>query len=93
MTDDFVYKFLEALDKNKADLVAIQPVLREFTLAFAYKNYDIPYHPGALKYYKEHNVQPTAFRERRAATAGSGGAILRRLASCCACAQTFCRAP
>ena len=58
--DDFVYKFLEALDKNKADLVAIQPVLREFTLAFAYKNYDIPYHPGAVKYYKEHNVQPTA---------------------------------
>ena len=55
--DDFVYKFLEALDKNKADLVAIQPVLREFTLAFAYKNYDIPYHPGAVKYYKEHNVQ------------------------------------
>jgi hypothetical protein len=58
--DDFVYKFLEALDKNKSDLVAIQPVLREFTLAFAYKNYDIPYHPGAVKYYKEHNVQPTA---------------------------------
>lgn len=60
--DDFVYKFLEALDKNKADLVAIQPVLREFTLAFAYKNYDIPYHPGAVKYYKEHNTQPTALQ-------------------------------
>ena len=60
--DDFVYKFLEALDKNKADIVAIQPVLREFTLAFAYKQYDIPYHPGALKYYKEHNIQPTALK-------------------------------
>ena len=60
--DDFVYKFLQALDQNKADLVKIQPVLREFTLAFAYKQYDIPYHPGALKYYKEHNVQPTALQ-------------------------------
>ena len=59
-SDDYVYKFLQALDQNKADIVKIQPVLREFTLQFAYKKYDIPYHPGALKYYKEHNVQPTA---------------------------------
>ncbi len=58
--DDFVYKFLQALDKNKADIVAIQPVLREFTLQFAYKQYDIPYHPGAVKYYKEHNIKPAA---------------------------------
>ncbi|HVZ51419.1 MAG TPA: TAXI family TRAP transporter solute-binding subunit [Pseudolabrys sp.] len=57
--DDFVYKFLAALDKDKADLVAIQPVLREFNLNFAYKKYDIPYHPGAIKYYKEHNIEPT----------------------------------
>jgi TRAP transporter TAXI family solute receptor len=58
--EDFVYKFLQALDQNKTDLVAVQPVLREFTLAFAYKQYDIPYHPGAIKYYKEHNIQPAA---------------------------------
>ncbi len=60
--DDSVYKFLSALDKYKADIVAIQPVLREFTLPFAYKEYDIPYHPGALKYYKEHNIQPMALK-------------------------------
>jgi TRAP transporter TAXI family solute receptor len=60
--DDFVYKFLQAFDQNKADLVAVQPVLREFTLPFAYKQYDIPYHPGAIKYYKEHNIQPTALQ-------------------------------
>ena len=59
VSDDFVYKFLEGLDKYKADLLPIQPVLREFTLAFAYKQYDIPYHPGAVKYYKEHNITPT----------------------------------
>lgn len=62
VSDDFVYKFLQALDKNKADIVAIQPVLREFTLPFAYKQYDIPYHPGAVKYYKEHNIQPAALK-------------------------------
>ena len=60
--DDFVYKFLKAIDENKADLVKIQPVLREFNLNFAYKQYDIPYHPGAIKYYKEHNIQPAALQ-------------------------------
>jgi TRAP transporter TAXI family solute receptor len=59
-SDDFVYKFLKALDEEKKDIVTIQPVLREFTLATAYKNFDIPYHPGAIKYYKEHNISPAA---------------------------------
>jgi hypothetical protein len=48
------------MDKNKADLVAVQPVLREFTPAFAYKKYGMPYHPGALKFFKEHNLSPQA---------------------------------
>jgi len=61
-SDEFVYKFLAAMDKYKSDIVAIQPVLREFTLPFAYKQYDVPYHPGAIKYYKEHHIQPTPFK-------------------------------
>jgi TRAP transporter TAXI family solute receptor len=56
--DEFVYKFLDTLFKNKNDLIAVQPVLREFSPAFAYKKYDVAYHPGALKYFKEHNIQP-----------------------------------
>lgn len=58
--DDFVFKILETLVKEKAELVAVQPVLREFTPAFAYKQYNIPYHPGALKYYNENKIQPSA---------------------------------
>jgi uncharacterized protein len=61
-SDDFVYKVLDTLLKNKSDLIAIQPVLREFSAQFAYKKYDVPYHPGALKYYKEHNIQPAALQ-------------------------------
>jgi hypothetical protein len=60
--DEMVYKFLDTMIKNKNDLVAVQPVLREFSAQFAYKKYDVPYHPGALKYYKEHNVQPAALK-------------------------------
>ena len=57
VSDDMVYKILDTLEKNKADLVAVQPVLRAFSAANGYKKYDMPYHPGALKYYQEHNIQ------------------------------------
>ena len=56
--DEFVYKILDLMEKNKAELVAVQPVLREFTPAFGYKQYGVPYHPGALKYFKEKNLTP-----------------------------------
>jgi TRAP transporter TAXI family solute receptor len=58
--DEVVYKLIETLESNKADLVSVQPALREFSASKLYKSYDIPYHPGALKYFKDHNIQPTA---------------------------------
>ena len=60
VSDDVIYKAIETMEKNKADLVAIQPALREFSAANLYKKYDIPYHPGALKYFKDHNIQAKA---------------------------------
>ena len=56
VSDDIIYKFLDTLEKNKPDLVAVQPVLREFSAAGLYKQYGMPYHPGALKYFKERNL-------------------------------------
>jgi TRAP-type uncharacterized transport system substrate-binding protein len=41
-------------------MVTIQPALREFTAAGLYKHYNLPYHPGALKYFKEHNIEAKA---------------------------------
>lgn len=58
--DEVIYKIIDTMEKNKADLIAIQPALREFSAAGLYKNYDIPYHPGALKYFKDHNIQAKA---------------------------------
>jgi hypothetical protein len=58
--DEVIYKVLDTMTKDKADLIAVQPVLREFTPAFAYKKYGVPYHPGALKFFKEHNLSPQA---------------------------------
>ena len=60
VSDDMVYKILDAMEKNKTDLVAVQPVLREFSAAFGFKKYGVSYHPGALRYFKEHNLTPTA---------------------------------
>lgn len=57
VSEEAIYKLIDTLEKNKADLVSIQPALREFSAAALYKGYDIPYHPGALKYFKEHNIQ------------------------------------
>ena len=62
VSDDAVYKLIDMLEKNKSDLVSIQPALRDFSAAALYKSYDIPYHPGALKYFKEHNIQAKAIQ-------------------------------
>jgi TRAP transporter TAXI family solute receptor len=56
VSDDLVYKILDLMEKNKDELVAVQPVMREWTPAFGYKQYDVPYHPGALKFFKERNL-------------------------------------
>jgi TRAP transporter TAXI family solute receptor len=58
--DDFIYKMLDTMEKNKDDLIQIQPILRDFTGAFAYKQYGgVPYHSGAIKYFKDRNLMPT----------------------------------
>ena len=56
--DDFIYKILDLMEKNKDELIAVQPVLREWSPAFGYKQYGVPYHPGALKFFKERNLTP-----------------------------------
>ena len=54
--DDLIYKVLETMEKHKDDLVAVQPVLREFAPAFGYAQYAMPYHPGAIKFFKDRNL-------------------------------------
>jgi uncharacterized protein len=60
VSDDIIYKFLDTLEKNKPDLIAVQPVLREFSAEAGYKKYGVPYHSGALKYFKERNLEAKA---------------------------------
>ncbi|MPZ57642.1 MAG: TAXI family TRAP transporter solute-binding subunit [Rhizobiales bacterium] len=60
--DDLVYKLLDTMEKSKADLIAVQPVLRAFSAKDGYKQYEVPYHPGALRYFKERGYQPVALQ-------------------------------
>jgi TRAP transporter TAXI family solute receptor len=62
VSDDIVHKIVATMDANKTDLIAVQPALRDFSAADLYKQYDIPYHPGALKYFKEKGLQPKAIQ-------------------------------
>ena len=62
VSDETVFKIIDALVKNKSDLVAVQPALAELSAAGMYKQYGLPYHAGALKYFKEHNVEAKALQ-------------------------------
>ncbi len=55
--DDVVYKLMEAMAKNKDDLVAVQPALRAFTPQGLYKKFSTPYHPAALKYFADNKIE------------------------------------
>jgi TRAP transporter TAXI family solute receptor len=60
--EDILYRMIDTLETHKAELVGVQPALREFSAAGLYKQYDIPYHAGALKYFKDKNLQPRAIQ-------------------------------
>jgi uncharacterized protein len=57
VSDEAIYKIIDTMQKNKDDLIAIQPALREFSASGLHKKYDVAYHPGALKYFQEHGIE------------------------------------
>ena len=60
MKDEVVDKIIDTMAKNKADMVAIAPVMNDFTPEGLYKTHAMTYHPGALKYFKDHNIEAKA---------------------------------
>jgi len=60
VADDVVYKIIETMENNKNDLIAIAPALRDFSAAGLNRKYEFPYHPGALKYFKDQKIEPKA---------------------------------
>jgi uncharacterized protein len=60
--DDVVYRLIEAMEANKSDMIAIAPNLREFSAAGLNKSYEFPYHPGAVKYFKDKKIEAKAIQ-------------------------------
>jgi TRAP transporter TAXI family solute receptor len=53
LPEDVVYKLTKALFDNQAELAAGHAKGKELNLKTASKGVSIPFHPGAVKYYKE----------------------------------------
>jgi TRAP-type uncharacterized transport system substrate-binding protein len=62
VADDVVYKVLDTMANNKNELIAVAPALREFEPAQLNKKYEFPYHPGALKYFKDKQIEAKALQ-------------------------------
>jgi TRAP transporter TAXI family solute receptor len=62
MKDDVVARILDTLLKNKPELVAVAPVMNDMTPALIHRKHDMTYHPGALKYFKDNNLEATPYQ-------------------------------
>jgi len=56
LDETLAYNIVKALFEHKADLVAVHKEAEKLTLESAVAGSPIPYHPGAIKFYKEKGV-------------------------------------
>lgn len=58
MPDDMVYNLIKAIHAGKDDLVKGHPIFRTFNPANMSEEIGVPWHPGAIKFYRETNQWP-----------------------------------
>ena len=58
MPDDVVYSVVKMLHEGKDELVKGQPVFRNFDPKGMNEEIGVPWHPGAIKFYKEVDQWP-----------------------------------
>ena len=61
ISDDLVYKIVDTMANNKADMVATAPAMNDFSLETMYRKHEMTYHPGALKYFQDHKIEAKAY--------------------------------
>jgi TRAP-type uncharacterized transport system substrate-binding protein len=66
VTDDVIYAVVEALWNNYEELAAIHPMLVQWKPErFIDENAIVPYHDGAVRFYKEKGVWTDAMEARQ----------------------------
>ena len=56
MPEPLAYAITRVLFEHRSELAAIHPQARELSLAAAVKGSPVPFHPGAIRFYREQNV-------------------------------------
>jgi TRAP transporter TAXI family solute receptor len=56
MSDDLAWEITRALFDHRDELVAVHREARNLSLETASRGSPIPFHPGAIRYYREQNV-------------------------------------
>jgi hypothetical protein len=60
MPDDVVYSVVKAMHESKDELVKGHPIFKEFDPKRMTEEIGVPWHPGAIKFYKEIGEWPPA---------------------------------
>jgi len=58
MDENLVYEITKALFTHRTELVAVHPEAANISLESAVKDSPAPFHPGAIRYYKEQHIWP-----------------------------------
>ena len=58
MSEPLAYDITRTLFDKKKELVSIHPQAQELSLSTALKGSPVPFHPGAVRYYREQHVWP-----------------------------------
>jgi TRAP transporter TAXI family solute receptor len=72
LSDEMAYNITKALLNNLSELQKMSPIFKEWSLKGAVKDPKIPFHPGAIKYYKEKGVWNAGLDERQQALLKEG---------------------
>lgn len=57
MDEAMAYQITKLLHEHTADLIAVHQAAKEITLKSAAEGSSVPFHPGALRYYKEKGIK------------------------------------
>jgi len=60
MDEELAYQITKLMLERTADLVAVHKAAKEITLKSAVVGSPVPFHPGALRYYKEKGIKVPA---------------------------------